>query len=114
MPIIRVDMSRLWGEDDASEYADLPVAWPHDEVNCIACGTLAEVGERRTIRTASGAKFTTSGNRETFEFAQDYPIRFKAIAEHRRQVARSRRAAKAREKTPDTLDSHARDHGREV
>ena len=90
---LSVDMTHTWGDDDASEYAGLPVESPHDEAACLACATYAEVGAPSSGRTSSGSRWWSSGNREVFEFAQEYPIRFKAIMEHRRQVARARRSA---------------------
>lgn len=98
VPMIRVDATRPWGDDDdASEYVSLPAEWPHDETNCLACGTydLARdiEGLQRKYPLSKYPDRYVPGL-TTRELAVAYPNKFKATLEHRRRVARSRRAAK--------------------
>ena len=84
---INVDLAHPWDDDDPSAFVGLPTAWPHDdrptdEASCPSCYWYAYWTEK-----------DDQGHDAFDMLAQNYPLRFQAIIDHRNAVRRSKAAA---------------------
>ena len=100
MPLIPVDLGPPIDDDlpllaDASAYAALPTAHPHDASACAACEHWKAITLRRPRRSRSGDTFYAFRFGPPGDVWRAYPEHHRALIAHRAAVQRARRDAGA-------------------